>query len=244
MNATTTEEMRDDYLRRLDAAISEIPHGLAVELRAGIAEELRGTNLQALETRIRDLGTPEEVAQAAIEAGFGGSPQSTPPLAVTPAAPAANPAATPATISATSTTAQSPAQLPLVETRGYAITSAIILGIGGVVIPFVGWIIGAILVTNSKLWSAGEKAWAILFPPLAIDLGAIIGFAIKAATEPPRVAYRVGAEIDPSAGSGINPLVPATFDLVWSVLLVAAIVAPFTAVWLILRLRGRKVTQK
>lgn len=235
MNAITAQEMRDDYLRRLDTAISDIPHGLAVELRAGIAEELSSADPAVLEARIHELGTPEEVAQAAIEAGFGGPSQAAaPPPTLAPASAEPQPLAP----------APAAAPLPLTETRGYAITSAIILGIGGIVIPFVGWIVGAILVTNSKLWSAGEKLWAIVFPPATIILAVLAGWALRAATAQPHVIHGNAPGLEDSAGMGMNPLMPAPYDLLWSAVLVAVVLAPFTAVWLVLRLRGRKTPQK
>lgn len=231
MNAITAREMRDNYLRRLDTAISDIPHGLAVELRAGIAEELSSTDTAALETRIRELGTPEEVAQAAIEAGFGGPSHA-------PAAAPAPPSTEPQSMS------PAPAPLPLTETRGFAITSAIILGIGGIVIPFVGWIVGAILVANSKLWSTGEKVWAIAFPAVATVLAVVVGWLFKVATAPPPVINPTAPGVDDTAGSGMNPLVPAPYDLLWSAVITAFVLAPFTAVWLVLRLRGRRLPRE
>jgi uncharacterized membrane protein len=41
----------------------------------------------------------------------------------------------------------------------------ILLPIGGVVIPVLGWIVGAILLVSSRVWTAREKAIGLLFVP-------------------------------------------------------------------------------
>src|SRR5690606_20149505 len=50
----TTGELREDYLRCLDAATGDLPHRLAVELHAGIAEELQGLAKAATAQRIAE----------------------------------------------------------------------------------------------------------------------------------------------------------------------------------------------
>lgn len=198
----TGDELREGYLQRLDHALAEAPHGLANELREGIAEELNGLDANATAARINALGAPEDVARAALAEGAGAA-------------------------SGTAYVAAEPAQKPpLVETRGYAVGSAIALGLGGIVIPLVGWIIGAALVSTSRFWRSREKLWAVLFTPATIGVLLLLAF----------LTYPLS-----SSDVAQNPLLPTGYDLIWSAAVAGLIVAPFTGLWLLLRLRGREV---
>lgn len=182
-----------NYLARLEAAISDLPHGIAVELRDGITEEFDGLNDHAAASRIARLGTPEQVA-AEARASAEAPPE-------TPTA--------------------SAARLPLRETRGYAILSLVLFGIGSFLVPVLGTIAGGVLVCTSRMWSTREKLWALLSPFVAVVLALVIGVITQASS---------------SSSSG-NPLVPAFYDGTWSaVLLGGFIVAPLAALWLFLRI--------
>lgn len=209
----TAAELRDEYLTQLDEAIGGLPHGLAVELRAGIAEELSGLDYAALTQRIASLGSPSDVARAAaLEA----------PDALTPLQPTI-------TVQAPPPAAQEP--VPFGEGRGYAVTAAIVLGVGGIVLPVIGWIVGAVLVTNSKLWTAKEKLWAILMPFITVAVVAAVTLITRLAP--------IGTQSD-GVGASINPLLPSSYDLMWSsTFFIGFIIAPLSGLWLLLRLRGR-----
>lgn len=198
----TGDELREGYLRRLDHALAEAPHGLANELREGIAEELNGLDASETAARIDALGAPEDVARAALAEGTGAA-------------------------SGTAYVAAEPAQKPpLVETRGYAVGSALALGLGGIVVPVAGWIAGAVLVSTSTYWRSREKLWAIVFTPATIGLLVVLAL----------VTYPLS-----SSDVAQNPLLPTGYDLIWSAAVAGFIVAPFTGLWLLLRLRGREV---
>ncbi|MBP6685686.1 MAG: hypothetical protein KA158_09715 [Leucobacter sp.] len=231
MNAQDSAALlRQDYLSGLDAAIAELPHGLAVELRAGITEELSGLEGDALERRISALGSPESVAQAALEmspsAQFAGAP-----------VPAAH------ILPPQQATVVAPEPLPINETRGYAIAAVIVLGIGGIVLPVIGWVVGCVLVFTSKLWRVSEKLWAALFPAVVIAVGVLVSLLGRALTTAESGPITLsGRYYDPTtADPTANPLLPAFYDSFYSTFFLGVfVVTPLTAVWLLTRLRGRR----
>ena len=201
----SADRLRDDYLIRLDAAMAALPHGVAGDLRAGIEEELAGLDGAAVAARIAQLGEPEKIARGAVDA-----------------LPDAGAAAV----------AAAPARPPVTSTRGFAITAALVLSFGGIVVPFVGWIVGAVLVSLSTLWRTGEKALAILVPLVGTILVLAAGL----------LPFSVTGEAVSSSGAGdaVNPLMPAWYDLLWSVPMIAGLLlVPASGIWLIWRLRGR-----
>ncbi|MFE6997312.1 hypothetical protein ACFVAE_15205 [Microbacterium sp. NPDC057659] len=131
-----------DYLARLDAALRDVPHGIASDIRAGIAEELAGLATDAAAARIAQLGDPETIAREALEAG--GAQRTAPAVPEAPLKPVAT------------------------GTKGFAITAALVLSFGGFVIPVVGWLVGAVLVLMSGLWRSWEKAVALAAVPIAV----------------------------------------------------------------------------
>src|SRR5690606_11615523 len=92
-----------DYLARLDDALRDVPHGVAAEIRAGIAEELMSLSPDAAEARITQLGDPAVIAREAMDAG-----------GYVPPAPSA----------------LGPAPMPVSRTRGFAIAAALALSFG------------------------------------------------------------------------------------------------------------------
>jgi hypothetical protein len=107
--------------------------------------------------------------------------------------------------------------VPRQRSRGLEIAAVILLPIGGLIIPVVGWFIGVILLWSSRVWTTGEKlAGTRLFPgglllPAALGFGAVGGQTcsgviqnadqlVTGAAQPvemtchgPSVLYRVGA---------------------------------------------------
>lgn len=201
MTHTDSASLREDHLRRLDAAIAPLPHGVATEIRAGISEELTVLDGTALSARIDELGDPAGIAQEAARA-----------LAaeVTPVAP---PSVAP----------------PVTERRGFAIVAALTLSFGGFFAPFVGWVIGVVLVMLSSVWRKGEKALAIVLPPLLGAVSAGIAFLLWATS----TSAVDSAEV-------VNPLVPTGLDAAWMIVAVLAMVlVPVSGLWLLWRMRGR-----
>lgn len=222
MTESFSADPREEYLARLDDAMRDLPHGVAADIRSGIAEEFHGLGPDGVAARIAQLGDPAEIAWRARE--------ELPSAALTGALPAAAPSL-PASVALrpSSTT-----------TRGFAIAAALTLSVGGFVVPVVGWFVGAVLVSLSPLWKTGEKAVAIVVPfVLAVTTGILVsgmGF----------LAFETGGESSGgSGGSGPaeavnNPLVPTGYDMFWTGLMVLGVVLiPLSGLWLLWRLRGR-----
>ena len=109
--------------------------------------------------------------------------------------------------------------VPRQRSRGLEIAAVILLPIGGLIIPVVGWFIGVILLWSSRVWTTGEKlAGTLLFPgglllPAALGFGAVGGQtcsgviqnadqlvtgtaeAVEMSCHGPSVLYRVGAGV-------------------------------------------------
>lgn len=226
MSERTAAGLRADYLQRLDIAMSELPHALAVELSRGIEEELRGDDVAIVEQRIAVLGPPEDVAEAARAE----AQEAVPLLA------RADSRASEGEISEAAgfAIAQKP---PVIETRGFAIASAIALGARGIVLPIIGWLIGIGMVSYSRMWRLGEKLWAVFGPFLAV----LLGWAVFAAVNALAGGQDAGCAGDCTDAS--NPLLPSLYDTAWSTALLGYLVgAPLGGLWLLLRLRGRQLT--
>jgi uncharacterized membrane protein len=69
--------------------------------------------------------------------------------------------------------------VPKVKSGALEIAALILLLIGGIMLPIIGWFIGVILLWSSRVWTTSEKlAGTLLFPgglllPAALGLGAV-----------------------------------------------------------------------
>jgi len=208
MTEPTAEELRRDFLGHLDAAMADLPHGVATEIHDGIEEELDGLDAGATAARIAKLGDPHTIArEARAEVPDGG------PILVAPSERAD----------------RSKDKLPVVDTRGYAITSALVFAFGGFVVPVVGWFVGAVMVSSSALWRRWEKAVAITLP---FAVAALIGVATW-------IGSLVASSGAPVGGQEHNPLIPSGLGLWHSSILLAMILIPVIGGWLLWRLRRR-----
>lgn len=151
--STTPEQLRGEYLRRLDAAMAGIPHGVATEIRVGIAEELSGLDADAAAARIAQLGEPAEIAREAASAASASAPA---PVEVRIE--------------------------PVSHSRGFATIAALTLSFGGFVLPGLGWLVGVVLVSMSPLWRTWEKTVAIVVPLASAAASIAFGLTAWAAT--------------------------------------------------------------
>ncbi|MCS3443973.1 HAAS signaling domain-containing protein [Microbacterium phyllosphaerae] len=212
MTRTSADSLRDDYLARLDEAMRGLPHGVAADIRGGIAEELDGLDPAQTAERIGRLGDPGAIAREAYDAWRG---EHVGEDAVAPVP-----------------------RVPATSTRGYAIAAALTLSFGGIVLPIVGWFVGAVLVSLSSLWKTGEKVIAIVVPFALCTLSGILisglGFASWSSS---------GSSTGSGTGGGaevMNPLLPTWYDLIWfGVIALGIILIPLSGLWLLWRLRGR-----
>jgi hypothetical protein len=69
--------------------------------------------------------------------------------------------------------------VPKAKSGALEIAALILLPIGGIILPVIGWFIGVILLWSSRVWTTGEKlAGTLLFPgglllPAALGLGVV-----------------------------------------------------------------------
>lgn len=213
MMDTDAARLREDYLARLDAAMRDLPHGVAAEIRGGILEELQGLDAAATAARITQLGDPKVIAHEAQDE------VPTPPVMV--AVPVAAPVKPPAS-----------------STRGFAIAAALTLSFGGFVVPFAGWVVGMVLVCMSSRWRTGEKLVAIVVPFTAVVVvivGGLVAFSTMGEVSSVQVS---GSEAEEVVS---NPLMPAAYDLVWSgIVALGILLVPASGLWLLWRLKGRR----
>lgn len=201
-----------DYLARLDDALRDVPHGVAAEIRAGIAEELSSLQPDAAAQRIRQLGDPLVIAREVMNA-TAESP-SAPQVLVAPAAPIAT-----------------------TSTRGFAIIAALTLGFGGFVVPFIGALAGIVLVAMSTMWRTWEKVVAITVPLVVGALALLSGIAVYATMGEVESVSMTGSGVPAEV---IDPLMPTVYDMSWSVVVIVGILLiPASGLWLLWRMRGR-----
>lgn len=204
MMTPNATELKNQYLARLEQAMEGVPYGIATEIRAGIVEELEGADAALTARRIAELGEPEAIAREARSA-----------------------AETPAPTSEASDRSTT-------DTRGFAIFAALMLSFGGIVIPVVGWIAGAVLVCFGTLWRGWEKALAILVPLITASLSIGLGLLPWSATG--TVTGGDGSTL----GDAANPLLPTTYDLIWVIVIgVGLLLIPASGLWLLWRMRRR-----
>lgn len=213
MTEKTAAQLRDDYLARLDEAMGGLPHGVASEIRGGIAEELDGLDAVATAERIDRLGDPRGIAREAEDEVPKAPPVVFPAPAPAPSAP----------------------RTPTTATRGFAIAAALTLSFGGIVVPVVGWFVGAVLVSLSAMWRTWEKAVAILVPFVATGLSFLIASTMTGFSTGSASGGSTGGETMPEV---VNPLVPSFGE--WHLLLLLGfLLVPASGLWLLWRMRGR-----
>ncbi|MGN7977760.1 HAAS signaling domain-containing protein [Microbacterium sp. 22195] len=209
-----------DYLARLDAALRDVPHGIAAEIRAGITEELSTLDPDAAEARIAQLGDPAVIAREAMDAGGFVPPA---PAVAAAQAPAADQVSVPAT-----------------RTRGFAIAAALTLSFGGFVIPFAGWVVGAVLVALSSLWRTWEKVVAIVVPLVLGGFSVLSSLTMWTTSGEATGGSMSGDGLPPEVP---NPLLPTWYDVIWSsAWVLGLLVIPLSGLWLLWRMRGRSAS--
>jgi hypothetical protein len=105
----------------------------------------------------------------------------------------------------------------------------VLLPIGGVVVPVLGWIVGAILLITSRVWSSQEKAIGLLLFPggllPAFGLGLVAGQRCS--------SVEVNGVVTESCSGGMSPVAA------WAILAVLVAVPIWTVWFLASRMRRR-----
>ena len=119
------------------------------------------------------------------------------------------------------------------EPQWRAMVAAILVMLGGVVVPFVGWVAGIAVMWTSRAWSTRVKLLATFLPLLAGVQGVVVGSIMSILAAPP-VADDDGFHA-PSLDEfdSANPLLPNSYDIAWHSLIIAVPVAVIVGIWLV-----------
>lgn len=191
----TRPQVVRSYLAQLDAALVGVPESLRSAIRDGVEEELAGLDAAAASELIEELGDPEFIAAEAREGTVGDQGTDRP-----------------------AHTAQTDGSLS--RSRGFAVTSVLLFGFAGVVIPVVGWFVGLAMVWLSSAWMRWEKWLASAITPVLVLIGAGVATLLPSSPE-------------------VSLLLPTMYDLIWSVILMGIPVNIVVGAWLLWRTRGR-----
>jgi hypothetical protein len=212
MNATVPDRLVAEYLARLEVALRNLPAGRREELLEQVSEHIA--------TARAELGDQAGEAEVRTMLERLGDP---------------------AAIAAEA--GQRPADS--VESSGpragwREIGALILLPIGGIVIPFVGWFVGVALLWSSEHWSVRSKLIGTLVVPggllLPFALGMLSGFTEHCSTNPAPVTGGTPTSVCSGGPPGWwEVLGPVTFGL----LLLAPVA---TVIYLGLQLRRGAAT--
>jgi uncharacterized membrane protein len=135
--------------------------------------------------------------------------------------------------------------VPKVKSGALEIAALILLVIGGIILPVIGWFIGVILLWSSRVWTTGEKlAGTLLFPgglllPAALGLGAVGVRSCSGVIQPAGQPTTGAAQVIIQSCHG-----PSTLYTIGAAILMAVLVIVPIAVAVVLasRMRARTAT--
>ena len=125
--------------------------------------------------------------------------------------------------------------VPPRESRTLPTVAAIVVMVGGVVVPVVGWVVGIVLVWMSRLFSTRTKILVTLLPALATAVVTFGIFGLAKLNESREVD--AGGFHGPSIDEFVNPLVPSYIDYLQAGMFAAPIVAFATGIFLLVKAR-------
>jgi hypothetical protein len=204
MKDARTDRIVDDYLRRLNAALKDLPK----DRREELVEEIR----EHIEVGRAELGSETEAELRSLLDRIGD----------------------PSDIAADSADRLGvrPVRVGLME-----IAAVVLLPIGGVVVPFVGWVVGVILLWASKAWDLRDKLIGTFLLPGGLLLPAYlllgVGSTESCATIPGPAGGTSGDEVTTCIQGG-----PAAWAIAAIVILVVAPIA--SAAYLAIRLHRHR----
>jgi len=118
-----------------------------------------------------------------------------------------------------------------IEPRWRTIFAAILVGIGGIVLPFIGWGVGISVMTTSRAWTRRQK-WAVAIAPAVVAAISAV-FAIAVGTI---VGAANGLSEDGVAALFTNTLSAQHLLIIQSALVMWG-TAVVTGIWLLVRAR-------
>ena len=195
-----TESTLADVAGRYLAALDQALAGLPGEVRTGILTGVR-EELEGL-----------SAADAAVRIRDLGDPEFI-------AADARSD--TPQPVSATPTPAR--------EARWYPVVAALLVMVGGIVLPVLGTVAGLVMVWFSTAWTRTEKWVATLIPVAVVVLLGATGVVVAVAST---------GQAGP-AGDGPSPLIPGPVDVVTLGIVLLVVVQVGVGIWLLVRAAKR-----
>lgn len=192
---------------RVRAYLDDLDHELRHLPRAGRQEVVRDIS-QHIEAAIADLDEPSDAAVETILAGLG----------------------TPYDI-ARAAYEDLPPEKPRIA--GREITTVVLLLVGGLLIPVIGWLVGLILLWTSTAWRTKDKWIGTLLFPFGL-LGGLVVFGLSmlvvSTSECTSVPVRAAESMQCSSSGGMN----WSLAVVYFTLLAASTIGPiFTTFWLL-----------
>lgn len=115
------------------------------------------------------------------------------------------------------------------DARWFSIIAALLVMVGGLVIPALGAIAGLIMVWFSHAWTRAEKWIATLIPVVLMALVAFVGIV---------VSLNPAQQPTDSGGEVVNPLIPANVDVMTMGILLILLAQVGIGIWLLVRARN------
>jgi uncharacterized membrane protein len=216
--STTPDKLVERYLKHLDVELDDLPR----DRRREIVDEIAGHIAEAR----ADLQPETEAGVRNILEGLGD----------------------PAEIA---TDARERFEVsPRLESRrrepGWQETGALImLLVGGLVLPVIGWLVGVVLLWTSAIWNTRDKIIGTIFVPGGLGVVLLLGFTLSFSSSG---GSCVGDLTGPIAGNGRHATQPAlqtctgqgtsTTEVLTIVGLIALLLAPIaSAIYLAVRMR-------
>jgi len=113
---------------------------------------------------------------------------------------------------------------PAPRVRPLDIAAGILVMVGGIAIPVVGWIAGIAYMWFSPTWPVRQKVLVTVLPTVAAAVIALVALVVSWFTVP----------------NPANPLIPAIYDVSHSLVIVWFVLAVPTGIWLLATARVRR----
>jgi len=242
--STDDDQLVEDYLAQLRAEALVLPDDrrdeLVEEITAHIAEARQSDGSPMAVRNILDrLGDPADIVRSAAD-----TPPGSPAWSGAPGSVAGHPVAA----------LTQPSRLGALE-----IAAVLFLLLGGIVIPFLGWAVGVVLLWLSPRWTARDKllgtlVWpgGLLAPALLLVAGAAAGLLATSSTictddpvvaplgSAPQNVHQAAAHCTTSGGVGLPPWLFITLSLI---VLILAVAGPIWTARRLLRRAGESPAQ-
>jgi hypothetical protein len=119
----------------------------------------------------------------------------------------------------------------LLERRGFAVATAFVVMLGGLVVPFVGWVAGMVMLWRARAWTTRQKVWATAGPLLATGVVLIV------------LALLTANWSTTDAGLGGSPVIPVVLDLGGTAVVLLLVSYAVAGGWLLWSVLRRPVSQ-